>query len=149
MSAPFLPPKNNHWLYSRVFFFLFLVFQDSVSLCSPGWSGTHYVVQAELKRASCLCLPSAKFKVMHHHWAIFKIFITFNFFLWEGSAFTPQWDCGQRTIYTGQFSPSPMQGLGVQLRLADLLTSALAHWAIPLTQQGFRCLFVCLFVGEG
>jgi hypothetical protein len=31
------------------FFFFFLVFRDRVSLCSPGWPGTHSVDQAGLK----------------------------------------------------------------------------------------------------
>ena len=35
------------WITLKTFF-LFLFFQDRVSLCSPGWPGTHFVGQASL-----------------------------------------------------------------------------------------------------
>ena len=49
------------------FFFvcLVLVFQDRVSLCSPGCPGTCFVDQASLElpqRSICVCLPSAGVK---------------------------------------------------------------------------------------
>jgi hypothetical protein len=37
---------------------LVLVFWDRVSLCSPGWPGT--------QKSTCLCLPSAGIKGVHH-----------------------------------------------------------------------------------
>jgi hypothetical protein len=42
-----------------VFVWLVLVFQDRVSLCSPGCPGTHSVDQAS---SACLYLPSAGIK---------------------------------------------------------------------------------------
>jgi hypothetical protein len=43
-------------------------FQDRISLCSPGCPGTHSVDQADLEQKStCLCLPSAGIKGVHHH----------------------------------------------------------------------------------
>jgi hypothetical protein len=44
---------------SLLFFSLFLVFQDRVSLCSPGCPGT--------QKSTCLCLPSAGIKGLCHH----------------------------------------------------------------------------------
>jgi hypothetical protein len=45
------------------------VFQDRVSLYSPGCPGTHSVGQAglELQKSACLCLPSAGIKGVRHH----------------------------------------------------------------------------------
>jgi hypothetical protein len=40
-------------------FFFFLVFQDRVSLYSPGCPGTHFVDQAELRN-----LPASAFQVL-------------------------------------------------------------------------------------
>ena len=51
------------------FSFSLLVFQDRVSLGSPGYPGTHSVDKADLKgtqRPSCFCLPSAGTKGVHH-----------------------------------------------------------------------------------
>ncbi|EDL24724.1 interleukin 17 receptor D [Mus musculus] len=46
------------------FIYLFLVFRDRVSLCSPGCPGTHSVDQAGLltQKSTCPCLPSAGIK---------------------------------------------------------------------------------------
>jgi hypothetical protein len=52
------------WLFFLFFFFfcfLFFVFQDRVSLYSPGCPGTHSIDQA------VLCLPNAGIKGMRHH----------------------------------------------------------------------------------
>jgi hypothetical protein len=35
--------------YSKFYFFFFLVFRDRISLCSPGYPGTHFVDQAGLE----------------------------------------------------------------------------------------------------
>jgi hypothetical protein len=50
-------------------FFFFLVFRDRVSLYSPGYPGTHFVDQAgpRTQKSTCLCLPSAGIKGVHHH----------------------------------------------------------------------------------
>jgi hypothetical protein len=58
-----VPSRNLH-LDASTF-----CFQDRVSLCSLGCPGTHSVDQAglELKRSTCLCLPSAVIKGVHHH----------------------------------------------------------------------------------
>ena len=40
---------HHAWLRNGVGFFVFLVFQDRVSLCSPGCPGTHFVDQAGLE----------------------------------------------------------------------------------------------------
>ena len=55
-----LPPTALPLLLSCVF---------KVSLCSPGWPGSHCIDQAglKLKRSDCLCLPSAGIKGVHHH----------------------------------------------------------------------------------
>jgi hypothetical protein len=47
----FLKISSNSFKVSSLFFFFswFLVFQDRVSLCSPGCSGTHFVDQAGLE----------------------------------------------------------------------------------------------------
>jgi hypothetical protein len=46
--------------YIAALWFWFLVFQDRVSLYSPGCPGTYFVDQAGLElRTTCLCLPSA------------------------------------------------------------------------------------------
>ena len=49
--------------------FYFLFFQDRVSLCSPGCPEIYSVDQAglELKKSTCLCLPSAGIKSVYHH----------------------------------------------------------------------------------
>jgi hypothetical protein len=39
-------PNKITWI---LFFFFFLVFQDRVFLCSPGFPGTHFVDQAGLQ----------------------------------------------------------------------------------------------------
>jgi hypothetical protein len=65
---------------SNYIFFSFLCvdsgFQDRVSLCSPGCPGSHSVGQAglELKRSTCLCLPSAGNKGVRHHCLVPTIF---------------------------------------------------------------------------
>jgi hypothetical protein len=41
--------RKNKWNISFFFFFLVLVFQDRISLCSPGCPGTHSVDQAGLE----------------------------------------------------------------------------------------------------
>jgi hypothetical protein len=68
-----LPP----WLAQlAIFLFLFFflgggVFQDRVSLCSPGCPGTHSVDQASFKLrsppASASLVPNAGTKGVHHH----------------------------------------------------------------------------------
>jgi hypothetical protein len=50
-----------------------------VSLGSPGYPGTHSVDKADLKgtqRPSCLCLPSAGTKGMHHLAFVLFCFMT-------------------------------------------------------------------------
>jgi hypothetical protein len=75
-----------HWLISlrcsdrRSFFcccFLFFVFWDRVSLCSPGCPGTHFVDQAGLwtQKSACLCLPSAGIKGVHHYTRLRRSFL--------------------------------------------------------------------------
>lgn len=62
----------------------FFIFGDRVSICSTGWTGTHYVALAGLKLTmqtrlaqnsqswACLCLLSAGMKGMcHHTWLFF------------------------------------------------------------------------------
>jgi hypothetical protein len=52
-----------------LFFFVFcffLVFQDRVSLCSPGCPGTHFVDQAGLELRN-LPASSAGIKGVYHH----------------------------------------------------------------------------------
>jgi hypothetical protein len=46
-----LYPQPNYQLFFKIFIYLFiyLVFPDRVSLCSPGCPGTHSVVQAGLE----------------------------------------------------------------------------------------------------
>jgi hypothetical protein len=46
-------------------------FRDRVSLCSPGYPGTHSVDQAglELKKLCLPLPPSAGIKGVHHRWA--------------------------------------------------------------------------------
>jgi hypothetical protein len=48
---------------ARAFFvlFCFSVFRDRVSLCSPGYPGTHFVDQAGLKLRN---LPASAFRVL-------------------------------------------------------------------------------------
>jgi hypothetical protein len=41
--------QGNSFFVCFLFCFVFLFFQDSVSLCSPGCPGTHFVVQAGLE----------------------------------------------------------------------------------------------------
>jgi hypothetical protein len=55
--------------FGLVWFWFWFWFLDKVSLCSPGCPGTCSVDQAglKLKRSTCLCLPSAGIKRMHHH----------------------------------------------------------------------------------
>jgi hypothetical protein len=60
-----LIPKRLVLLFVVVVFVCFLVFQDRVSLCSPGCPGTHFVDKAGLKIH--LCLPSAGTKGVCHH----------------------------------------------------------------------------------
>jgi hypothetical protein len=52
-----------------IFVGVVVVFQDRVSLCSPGCPGTHSVDQAgpRTQRFACLCLSSAGIKGMCHH----------------------------------------------------------------------------------
>jgi hypothetical protein len=53
------------FLFAFLFFgllllLLFFVFQERISLYSPGWPGT--------QKSACLCLLSAGIKVYHHTW---------------------------------------------------------------------------------
>jgi hypothetical protein len=63
-------------LFVCLFVFIFLVFRDRVSLCSPGCPGTHSVDQTglELKKSACLCLPSAGIKGVRHHARLSLVF---------------------------------------------------------------------------
>jgi hypothetical protein len=59
------------------FIFLFLVFRDRVSLCSPGCPGTHFVDQAGLELGNPPASASAGIKGMHHHaWPEFYFNLT-------------------------------------------------------------------------
>jgi hypothetical protein len=56
--------KNQNKQINEYFFFVFvfvLVFRDRVSLCSPGYPGTHSVDQAGLKLKN---LPASAFQVL-------------------------------------------------------------------------------------
>ena len=55
----------------------FVLFQDRVSLCSPGCPGAHFVDQAglELRNPPASCLPSAGVKGVRHHCLASIIFI--------------------------------------------------------------------------
>jgi hypothetical protein len=68
-------------LKKKICLFICLVFQDRVSLCSPGCPGTHSVDQAGLElRSTCLCLPSAEIKVATTAWLLYRIFPSQYFF---------------------------------------------------------------------
>jgi hypothetical protein len=54
-------PLGTGEMLSSCFFFLFLVFQDRVSLCSPGYPGTHFVDQAGLELRN---LPASASRVL-------------------------------------------------------------------------------------
>jgi hypothetical protein len=50
------------WYFFYFFFnflIFFLFFWDRISLCSPGWPQT--------QKSTCLCLPNAGIKGVHHH----------------------------------------------------------------------------------
>jgi hypothetical protein len=68
----------------NVFFFFFLVFQDRVSLYSPGCPGAHFVDQAgpDLRNPACLCLLSAGIKGVHHHARLLMYFFKDLFFIY-------------------------------------------------------------------
>lgn len=52
---------------------LFLFFKNSVSLCIPAYSGTHFVDKAVTN--SEICFPCARIKgFQHHQWACPSIF---------------------------------------------------------------------------
>jgi hypothetical protein len=72
---------------------------DRVSLCSPGWPGTHSRPSwPPTQKSACLCLPSAGIKGMRHHcpaWhLLFKlihergIFLSFS---WDRISSTQGW----------------------------------------------------------
>jgi hypothetical protein len=65
------------------------VFQDRVSLCSPGCPGTHFVDQAglELRNPPATASPSAGIKGVDHHFPacvciLIFIYIRVNKFTW-------------------------------------------------------------------
>jgi hypothetical protein len=62
-------PVKKEMIKETFCFVLFLFFRDRVSLNSPGCPGTHFVDQAGLgtQKSTCLCLPSAGIKGVHHH----------------------------------------------------------------------------------
>jgi hypothetical protein len=73
-------PRKDHYFF--VFCcFVFLVFRDRVSLCSPGCPGTHSVDKAglELKKFTCLCLPSAGIIGVRHHAQPGSLFLFLDF----------------------------------------------------------------------
>jgi hypothetical protein len=71
-------------IYYFFFFFFFLVFQDRVSLYSPGCPGTHNSLGrpgwARTQKSACLCLPSAGIKGMRHHAQLIYYFLSLFFY---------------------------------------------------------------------
>jgi hypothetical protein len=64
-------PSNDLFIHLFIYLFIYLfilVFWDRVSLCSPGYPGTHSRPGwPRTQKSACLCLPSAGIKGMRHH----------------------------------------------------------------------------------
>ena len=64
------------------FFSFSLVFQDRVSLYSPGCPGTHFVGWPRTQKYACLCLSGAKIKdISRHTWLTLYILKTRSIFI--------------------------------------------------------------------
>ena len=84
LSPPFSLLFNLRKVIQKFAFCLVdLVFQDRVSLCSPGCPRTHSVDQAGLElRSACLYLPKAGIKGRCHHRPAQSFFFFFSFYFW-------------------------------------------------------------------